>query len=273
MIHLGRQLARRIRPRENPVLHLPRLLRPLRRHPPAQIRPRVNRHHPRRHHRRTLRLPCPTRRQLAHPHIPPLGRRSFALQPEIPFPPATITPRRHLHPVHKQRQRPVLRLNPITVPLRRTLRMLRRRKRPHPARPPTRLHHRPVNRKNVPVRRVPLVPSLHVIPVIQHLHLNRPQKRLTSRRQWRRPHKNPRIPPGLHVPPFQLEHEILILPHRPQRRHRPPRAPQHAVFPQLPRLRRPVHIHPAGQITPAEHIHKLLLRPARQTHHHHRRQD
>lgn len=258
-VSLHGQLRRRIAPGKLPVLTAPGIKRSPRSHPAPEISTRVERHHPGCHHRsRLLRLRS-RRRQLAQPHVPPLGRRSLALQPKVTLAPVAAGSRRHLLPVHRQRQRPIAGFQSIVIPFRRTARMLSRRKSPHPIGPPIRLHDRSMNRKNVAMRRVPLVPPLDIVAIVQHLHLNGPQKRLTRRRKRGRPHENPRIPPSLEMAPLQLKDEILILLHRPQRRHRLPSTAQHPVIPHLPSLRCPVHIHPARQASPAEKRHERFL--------------
>ena len=82
------------------------------------------------------------------------------------------------------------------------------------------------------------------VTVIQHLHLNGAQKRLTRCREWPGPNEDPGIALGDQVPPFQLQNEVLILPLRAQRSGRHSITMQHAL-PHRPCLRSTVHIHPA----------------------------
>ena len=194
-------------------------------------------------------------RQFADAHFAPLRRRAFAFQPHVAFAPVAIIAAAHFLSIHAQPQLPVLRRDQIMIPLRRRLAALLARETAHPVVPPERHHRGPVNREHIAMRRVALRIA---VTVVEHLHLDRPQKRLPFRRNRRGPDENARIPRVLHVPPLHLHLEVLIHPRRAQRPDGLARAANHAIH-HAPRLRRTIHIHPVREILPVEKIHPTVI--------------
>src|SRR6186713_536726 len=85
------------------------------------------------------------------------------------------------------------------------------------------LHRRAVNREHVAMRREPIrllavgfLPLLGVA-VIEHLHLDAAQERLTWRADRRPPHEHAGVATAAQMPPLGFDDEILVVPQRAQR--------------------------------------------------------
>src|SRR6266498_3834938 len=102
------------------------------------------------------------------------------------------------------------------------------RKAAHPRMTAKGLHRRAMDWENIPVGRVPLISAIDIVPIVQHLHFNRPEEGHTWRRNWARPDKDARVPTGAQMSPLQFENKVFILSRGAKRADRLPGAMNHS---------------------------------------------
>ncbi len=184
-----------------------------------------------------------------------MALRALGLQAEISLARHALAGARDLLAVDLQLDRAVIAGDAIVVPLGGRLRPLLARQAAHPAGRvrPVGLHRRAPDAEDVAVAGV-----VGAVLTVEDLHLERPRERHADGRQGVAPDEQPGIPARLHVPPLQLEHEVLVLPVRPQHAGRLARRDDQPV-PRRERLGRHVHRHPAGQVLAVEQRPEIVV--------------
>ena len=198
-------------------------------------------------------------RQLLDPQVAEVALRALRLQADVTLAGYASAGARDLLAVDLELEHAVLARDAIMVPLGGRLRPVLAGQAAHPAGGvrPVGLHRGAPDAEDVAVAGV-----IRAVLAVEDLDLERPRERHADGRQRVAPDEQPGVAARLHVPPFQLEYEVLVGPVGPHHAGRLARRNDQPVT-GGEGLGRDVHRHPAGQILAVEQRPEVVGGPER----------